>query len=386
MLCPSCGAEHSAEQCSDTVAVDASTSPAPEAPEVEPDQVNLEVDVAVAELANSAESTETRSRLIEFPGVTRRAMPEWRKELSARVREVQERRAREAAAEAEEAARLQREAIELQGSTPPQLELIPHLQESEINPVLAAALRRIERAHQSTPANTYSRAATAVAVARDQQAETVYAAEAKSAAALEAPMPSESAPIPERTHNLVVVQAPVAKEPAKEPEPQVEKPKPRRVINEDDPALSYLDAISVYGPANMEDNASLGTRIVASLLDLVVVGFLTLPVAAVIELQDGNWHQLKIIALMAGIAAVAMFLYSTVTTALTGRTLGMRLLSLRAVDVRTGLIPTGNQSAGRALFYVLTLATLGVGLLAVFARGEGKTIHDRLTRTAVVRD
>jgi len=313
-------------------------------------------------------------------------MPEWRKELSARVREVQERRAREAAAEAEEAARLQREAIELQGSTPPQLELIPHLQESEINPVLAAALRRIERAHQSTPANTYSRAATAVAVARDQQAETVYAAEAKSAAALEAPMPSESAPIPERTHNLVVVQAPVAKEPAKEPEPQVEKPKPRRVINEDDPALSYLDAISVYGPANMEDNASLGTRIVASLLDLVVVGFLTLPVAAVIELQDGNWHQLKIIALMAGIAAVAMFLYSTVTTALTGRTLGMRLLSLRAVDVRTGLIPTGNQSAGRALFYVLTLATLGVGLLAVFARGEGKTIHDRLTRTAVVRD
>src|SRR5215813_213060 len=386
MLCPSCGAEHSAEQCSDTVAVDASTSPAPEAPEVEPDQVNLEVDVAVAELANSAESTETRSRLIEFPGVTRRAMPEWRKELSARVREVQERRAREAAAEAEEAARLQREAIELQGSTPPQLELIPHLQESEINPVLAAALRRIERAHQSTPANTYSRAATAVAVVRDQQAETVYAAEAKSAAALEAPMPSESAPIPERTHNLVVVQAPVAKEPAKEPEPQVEKPKPRRVINEDDPALSYLDAISVYGPANMEDNASLGTRIVASLLDLVVVGFLTLPVAAVIELQDGNWHQLKIIALMAGIAAVAMFLYSTVTTALTGRTLGMRLLSLRAVDVRTGLIPTGNQSAGRALFYVLTLATLGVGLLAVFARGEGKTIHDRLTRTAVVRD
>jgi len=313
-------------------------------------------------------------------------MPEWRKELSARVREVQERRAREAAAEAEEAARLQREADELQASTPPQLELIPHIQVAEINPVLAAALRRIERAHQSTPANTYSRAATAVAVVRDQQAETVYAAEAKSAAALEAPMPSESAPIPERTHNLVVVQAPVAKEPAKESEPQVEKPKPRRVINEDDPALSYLDAISVYGPANIEDKASLATRVVASVLDLVVVGFLTLPVAAVIELQDGNWHQPKIIALMAGIAAVAMFLYSTVTTALTGRTLGMRLLSLRAVDVRTGLIPTGNQSAGRALFFVLTLATLGVGLLAVFARGEGKTFHDRVTRTAVVRD
>src|SRR5215510_5377900 len=145
MLCPSCGAEHSAEQCSDTVAVDAS---APPAPEVEPERVNFEVEVAVAELADAAEPTEpaepteTGSRLIEFPGVTRRPMPEWRKELSARVREVQERRAREAAAEAEEAARLQREAGELQASTPPQLELIPHIQVAEINPVLAAALRR----------------------------------------------------------------------------------------------------------------------------------------------------------------------------------------------------------------------------------------------------
>ena len=64
----------------------------------------------------------------------------------------------------------------------------------------------------------------------------------------------------------------------------------------------------------------------------------------------------------------------------------MRLLSLRAIDLRTGLIPTGKQSAGRALLYLLSLATIGIGLLLAFARGEGKTVHDRLTRTAVVRD
>jgi uncharacterized RDD family membrane protein YckC len=345
--------------------------------------LDFELDLEFAELTDSAEPVTSVSRLIEFPGVTRRTMPEWRKELSARVREVQERRAREAAAEAEEAARLEREASEVEVTTPPQLELIPHVEEQKINPVLAAALRRIERAHQSTPANTYSRAATAVAVVRDQQTETHYVAEAVTAPALEAPMPSESAPIPERTHNLVVVQAPVAKE----PEPTVEKPKPRRVIAEDDPALSYLDSIaSVYGPADVEDRAPLAKRIVAAFIDIIAVGFLTLPVAAVIELQDGNWHQPKILALMAGIGAVFMFLYATVTTALTGRTLGMRILSLRAVDVRTGLIPTGNQSAGRALFYLLSLAMLGIGLLAFFARGEGKTLHDRLTRTAVIRD
>src|SRR5262245_21377787 len=36
-----------------------------------------------------------KSTLIEFPGVSRSSVPEWRKELSVRVREVQERRARE---------------------------------------------------------------------------------------------------------------------------------------------------------------------------------------------------------------------------------------------------------------------------------------------------
>src|SRR5437870_3741921 len=41
-------------------------------------------------------SNDKRSTLIEFPGVTR-AIPEWRKQLNQRVREVQERRAREAA-------------------------------------------------------------------------------------------------------------------------------------------------------------------------------------------------------------------------------------------------------------------------------------------------
>src|SRR5262245_29910988 len=104
MLCPSCGAEHSSEHCSDTVADDASASPVPT---VESEQLDFELEFV--ELTDSAEPANTVSRLIEFPGVTRRAVPEWRKELSARVREAQERRAREAAAEAEEAARLQRE-------------------------------------------------------------------------------------------------------------------------------------------------------------------------------------------------------------------------------------------------------------------------------------
>jgi uncharacterized RDD family membrane protein YckC len=375
MLCPSCETEHSQEYCPTIEASDALTSMTTEIEANEPEFFDDNTETEEFAIAQPS-----GSRLIEFPGVSRRAVPEWRRELSARVREVQERKAREAAAEAEELSRLQ-----IDSPTPPapQLELLPQAEAPEVNPVVAAALRRIERAHQPTIPTSYSRAATAVAVAQEKQADIDFAPEVLPTSEMEAPMPSESAPTPERTHNLVVVQAPVANE----PEAPVEKPKPKRLIREDDPALSYLDSIpSLYGAADVENHASIVRRIFGALVDLIMVGFLTLPVAALIEFQDRNWQQPKVIGLMAGSLAVVMFLYATVATALTGRTLGMRVLSLRAVDVRTGLIPTGNQSAGRALFYLLTLATLGIGLLMAFARGEGKTVHDRITRTAVIQD
>jgi len=66
----------------------------------------------------SVQHAEKKSTLIEFPGVARNSLPEWRKELSERVREVQEKRAREAAHEAAEAERRRMEAA-------PQLELLP---------------------------------------------------------------------------------------------------------------------------------------------------------------------------------------------------------------------------------------------------------------------
>ena len=70
-------------------------------------------------------------------------------------------------------------------------------------------------------------------------------------------------------------------------------------------------------------------------------------------------------------------------TALTGRTWAMRLLSLRVIDTKTGLIPTGGQSIGRSIFYLLSLATV-VGILFALLSREGYTAHDRFTRTAVI--
>src|SRR5687768_3905408 len=114
----------------------------------------------------STSPAEKKSTLIEFPGVTRNALPEWRKELSERVREVQEKRARESAREAaREAAEAERQRMEAAIDSP-QLELLPPAPMPAMNPLVAAALKRIERAHEPAPTeNRQSRSTLATAVA-----------------------------------------------------------------------------------------------------------------------------------------------------------------------------------------------------------------------------
>jgi hypothetical protein len=118
-------------------------------------------------------------------------------------------------------------------------------------------------------------------------------------------------------------------------------------------------------------------------LDLIFCVLLTSPIAGAMYLTGTKLQDQRAIAVLAGSAIVVTFLYLTLMTALTGRTWAMRLLSLRVIDTKTGLIPTGGQAIGRSFFYLLSLATV-FGILSALISREGYTVHDRFTRTAVV--
>ena len=332
---------------------------------------------------DSTRHTEKRSTLIEFPGVSRNSMPEWRKELSERVREVQEKRAREAAREAAEAERKRIEAA----IDPPQLELLPPAPMPAMNPLVAAALKRIERAHQTAPSESRqprTTLATAVAYAPEREdndmSDTVPSTPQL---AFEEPeiLQAEPEVTVEKAHHLSVV-------PVSEPvAPPIEAPKapPKRLIKDDDPALNYLDSIS--GNLCVDDlnrkSASAFRRLTGAVLDLIFCAILTAPIAGAIYLTGNNLQDPRAIGVVVGSLVVVTFIYLTLMTALTGRTWAMRLLSLRVIDTKTGLIPTGGQSIGRSFFYLMSLATV-FGILFGLVSREGYTIHDRFTRTAVV--
>jgi uncharacterized RDD family membrane protein YckC len=123
----------------------------------------------------------------------------------------------------------------------------------------------------------------------------------------------------------------------------------------------------------------------SAVTDLAVVGLISSPVLALTELTNFEWQNPRVIGFVVGAFLVVGFLYLTVSVAFTGRTLGMKLFSLRVIDARTGLIPTGSQSAGRSFVYLLSLASAGVALIYLFISREKHTVHDRFTRTAVIR-
>jgi len=324
----------------------------------------------------------SKSTLIEFPGVNRSSVPEWRKELSERVREVQERRAREVAREAAEDERRRVET----DIDPPQLELLPPAEMPTINPLVAAALRRIERAHQSAPTetrHTRSTLATAIAYAPAREDndmnETVGLPTTQLTFEPEIAV-EEQEPAVEKTHLVVVPPS----EPAPAPVPRA----PKRLIRDDpnDPALNYLDSISrnLRVDDSPMQSASTFRRLISALTDLVFCALLSSPIVAAAYLTGNSLLEPRVIAVLAGSFIVVTFVYLTLMTALTGRTWAMRLLSLKVIDTKTRLIPTGSQSIGRSFIYLISLVSV-LGTLFVLVSREGYTAHDRLTRTAVVR-
>ena len=307
--------------------------------------------------------------LIEFPGVNRSALPQWRQELGERVREVQERRAREATLEAGGTEPL---FSELESNTAPMLELLPQAEVPPLNPLVRAALQRIERAHSQPAGN----AAVATAVLYEEQ--TDFALDL-------APVDDAPAVVtkPERVHNLAVVPTPAGMTTDIPQGPR----KPRRIIDDHNPALNYLDSIPRSLTVEIREycSAPIYLRMLGALVDLLFVCLLSSPFLALTQLTNLGWRNPRVIGFAAGTFMVVGFLYLTVSIAFTGRTIGMKLFSLRVVDARTGLIPTGSQSAGRALIYMLSLASTGIAFLYAFVDSEKHTAHDRVTRTAVIR-
>jgi uncharacterized RDD family membrane protein YckC len=295
---------------------------------------------------------------------------------------VQERRAREAAQEAAE--RERRRLVEA-ATAGPQLELLRRTPQQPLNPLVAAALRRIERANQlhdtsSALLSTFETRVETVACLSEDGLESLIETPAKSLK----PKPAEpTAGQVEKTRNLAVVAA-TRNGKANKTESSNSG---SRLLREDNGVLDYL--LTVQPTIRLDEinerQAKMLHRVLAASIDLIVCSFLFSPFFAVVELMNGQWWEGRTLVCGLAFATFLGFSYLTFCTALAGRTWGMRILSLRTVDKKTGLIPTGAQSVGRAVLSLASLFAFGLPILYAILQGERRMAQDRLTGTAVVR-
>jgi uncharacterized RDD family membrane protein YckC len=338
------------------------------------------------------------------------------------VREIQQRRALEAEREAE--AFISQQGYNAPGAVvdadtgmsaeaaAPPLGLVPPPPEApQPNPLVVAALKRIERARQSNPPQMSRtsrgggaaaavahyveedyQAATEPSLAPDQHISPAPSAQAEPAATVEN---IESAPEAPRPAPLAIVPPAHAAKTAEESSATQTRARRHIPVVADDAALSQIEAqmhaavLSNHSQTETittDDHAPVSKRIAGGIVDMLVVAFAATPFAAIIELTNGNWSDVRVAASMGGIIVVLMFLYLMAATALAGRTWGMSLVALRTVDAVSGMAPTTGQCVRRAIGYMLSLATLGIGLLYAIFDAEGRAAHDHLSGTIVISE
>jgi len=203
-------------------------------------------------------------------------------------------------------------------------------------------------------------------------------------------MPDEPAllgePPPEGSAPAAEAPAPVVKKPEAKKRAAAPAPEPRR------PSPKEGEAVHVAG---------FWRRLLAGFVDLAVI----LPVALVltwiasrmtgVHLPPSRirgldfWLDLVLASDPALMTAVAMFLVVTCAYLMTfqvilGRTLGMRLLKMRVIDV-WGERPSILRCAARTGGYVLAGATVMLGFLWVGFDSEKRGLHDWIAGTYVIK-
>jgi uncharacterized RDD family membrane protein YckC len=85
-----------------------------------------------------------------------------------------------------------------------------------------------------------------------------------------------------------------------------------------------------------------------------------------------------------GLTLAIASLYSLIFHISMGRTIGMRALKLRIIDVY-GDAPSTNRALARTAGYLLGVATLGLGFIWIAFDSEKRGLHDWLAGTYVVK-
>ena len=225
-----------------------------------------------------------------------------------------------------------------------------------------------------------------------------------------APVPVVAAPEPRKIPNPVlrpVFSAPEAErvETNKLPriekivEKKIERVEPIEELTEDAPHPAEFEGvrrivISAEAPLadeaeiyeEIEDLAPMAMRFNAGLFDVVIGLVAAMVVVSPLAFAAENWLSPMILIAFGAAFIAVMFIYLTAATGFYGRTIGMRIFNILAVDLEENEYPTLRQAAINSAVYIASLMFFGFGLFSVFLNEERRGWHDIASNTIVVSE
>ncbi len=135
-----------------------------------------------------------------------------------------------------------------------------------------------------------------------------------------------------------------------------------------------------------EDLAPFAMRFNSAVFDLIIGAFTSLILLAPFMLSKGNWVSLAGFLAFLVTCAIVMFVYLTTAIGMFGKTVGMKIFSLEAIDIEENDYPTFHQAAVSSSVYLVSLALGGIGFLPALFNSERRTAPDLLSGTIIVRE
>ncbi len=131
--------------------------------------------------------------------------------------------------------------------------------------------------------------------------------------------------------------------------------------------------------------ASLGRRMGAALIDLGVILFSTIPFVAGVELVFSDFSHRPVRLALVGVVIAVGVLYETIMLSVAGRTVGMAITGLLALNARTMDVPSAGQAVRHILGSVLGAIPVFLGFFWALFNRERRTFADLFSGIVVKR-
>jgi len=129
--------------------------------------------------------------------------------------------------------------------------------------------------------------------------------------------------------------------------------------------------------------ATFWQRVRSGVLDVVVMIFVNIPFAALVELGGGNFADRRIQLVLGCMASILYVFYVTLMLATAGQTIGMMVTGIVAVDARSLNFPTVTQAMRRAIGPMLAAVPLMLGFLFPALDAQRRSVSDMISGTTV---